>query len=200
MLPRQTPTTFLDSVDVTQTDTTFLDCLDDGYGTPSPGSPRILVAWIRHSLSSEWVRHSLERESGIRRPGSPRTSWVTFCPVQHSRLDTTGSAASVVQAVQERRGCLGNIHWRGVPHPSSRQSKNVVGVCLGDIHWTRSAASVVQAVQDVVGVWVTFTGEGASVVQAVQERVVSVWVTFTGEGERHPSSRQSKNVVGVCLV
>ena len=128
-------------------------------GIHCPGSPR--TSWCL----SGW--HSLPRQSenvmgvclgGICCPSSPRTSWVSVW------------VAFVAQAVRERCGCLSGCH--AMELPSTKQSENVVDVCLGCIHrrW-RNAASVAQAVQKHRG-------------------CLSGW---------HSLPRQSENVVGVCL-
>ena len=162
------------------------------------------------------------QKRSFRRPNSLRTSWKSVwvacngtaeeelpSPKQSENVVDVclgcifrrwRSAASVTQAVRERRGCLSGWHamelqersfhrpsslrtsWKsvwvaftrggGVQHPSPRRSGNVVGVCLGCIHWRwRSAASIAQAVRKRRG-------------------CLSRW---------HSLLRQSENVVGVCL-
>ena len=100
------------------------------------------ILWERRGCLSGW--NSPDEEYRIRRPGSPETSWVSDW------------VAIVGQPVRERRGCLSGWHssemeegsfrrpdtlgtsWMsvwleftrggGVPHPSPRQSGNVVSV------------------------------------------------------------------------
>ena len=81
--------------------------------------------------------------------------------------------------------------------PSPKQSENVVDVCLGCIfrRW-RSAASVTQAVRNVVGVCLG----GIRCSGSPRTSWVSVWVACNGAaGEELPSTKQSENVVEVCL-
>ena len=108
---------------------------------------------------------------GIRCSGSPRTSWVSVW------VACSGAAEEEL--------------------PSTKQSEIVVDVCLDGIHWRwRSAASVAQGSGNVVGVCLG----GIRCSGSPRTSWVAVWVACNGAAEEElPSTKQSENVVDVCL-
>ena len=111
------------------------------------------------------------QKRSFRRPSSPRTSWVSVW------VACNGAAEDEL--------------------PSTKQSENVVEVCLGCIlrRW-RSAASVAQAVRKRRGCLVG----GIRCSGSPRTSWVSVWVDCNGAAEEElPSTKQSEIVVEVCL-
>ena len=109
---------------------------------------------------------------GIRCSGSPRTSWVSVW------VACNGAAEEEL--------------------PSTKQSEIVVDVCLDGIHWRwRSAASVAQAFRKRRG---CLSGWHSLLRQSERTSWVAVWVACNGAAEEElPSTKQSENVVEVCL-
>ena len=80
--------------------------------------------------------------------------------------------------------------------PSTKQSEIIVDVCLDGIHWRwRSAASVAQAVLKRRGCLGGIRCSGSP-----RTSWVAVWVACNGAAEEElPSTKQSENVMEVCL-
>ena len=134
------------------------------------------------------------QKRSFRPPSSLRTSWMSVWVafsggggVQHPSPRQSG----------ERCGCLSG--WHAMEHaeeelPSTKQSENIVDVCLGGIHWRWHPSP--RRSGNVVGVCLG----GIRCSGSPRTSWVSVWVACNGAAEEElPSTKQSEIVVEVCL-